>query len=164
MSVDREQRVIPPASVDRAYWLLALALSAGVVETIAHVSTALQQPDVNLSSIGLQVLVRLSVYAAVLVVMSRLRAGEGWARIVLVVGLGTAGIASLVSEPVTWMLSGDSLPELTLRGAVVLAARVVHLVAVVTAIALLLTPSSGRYFGPHTSAAPNRRHRRRAAE
>ncbi|MFD4368906.1 hypothetical protein [Rhodococcus sp. NPDC058521] len=163
MSVVREQRVTPPASVDRAYWLLALALSAGVVETIAHVSTALQEPDVNLSSVGLQVLVRLSVYAAVLVVMGRLRAGEGWARIVLVVGLGTAGIASLVSEPLTWMLSGNSLPELTLYSAVILTARTVHLLAVITAIALMLTPSSGRFFGRHIQTAPNQRHRRRAA-
>ncbi|MDT2004302.1 hypothetical protein FXW78_05185 [Rhodococcus opacus] len=139
-----------PQTVDRAYWLLGLALFAGVVEAIAQVSTALEGPDADVGSLTGQLVVRVVVYGAVLFVMTRFRSGTAWARGTLALGLGVFGIASLVAEPIAWVLAGNdpmSAPSgPTLDVAVIATARLTHLVAVITALALMFRPEANRYF------------------
>lgn len=79
-----------PQAIERAYWLLGLALFAGVVEAIAHTSTALEGPDADVGSLAGQLAVRVVVYGAVLFVMTRFRSGGAWARNTLAIGLGSS--------------------------------------------------------------------------
>ncbi|MEN0139463.1 MAG: hypothetical protein AAGC80_30225 [Rhodococcus sp. (in: high G+C Gram-positive bacteria)] len=139
-----------PEVVERAFWLLGLALFAGVVEAIAHASTALEHPDADVAGLAGQLAVRVLVYAAVLFVMTRFRSGRAWARGVLALGLGIFGVASLVVEPIAWMTAGNdptsAVSGVTLDVAVIAIARLTHLVAVIAALGLMFRPDAGRYF------------------
>ncbi|EID72102.1 MULTISPECIES: hypothetical protein [Rhodococcus] len=139
-----------PQAVERAYWLLGLALFAGVVEAIAHTSTALEGPDADVGSLAGQLAVRVVVYGAVLFVMTRFRSGRAWARNTLAIGLGVFGVASLVMEPLAWLSAGNdpmsAVAGLTLDAAVIATARLTHLVAVIAAVALMFRPDANRYF------------------
>lgn len=140
-----------PLSVSRAYWLLMLALAAGVAEAGVQVGTLLGS-GAAVSSVLAQVTVRLGVYGAVLLVMSRFLRGAAWARAALVVGLGVVGLASLVMEPLTWLADGHTIGDAwaarTLDGGAITLARVVHIGAVLVAVPLMLSRATTRYVSP----------------
>ncbi|MGW0736362.1 hypothetical protein [Streptomyces sp. NPDC002851] len=80
----------------------------------------------------------------------RLRRGHAWARPVLVVCLGIFGTLSLVIEPTRWLAEGHSTADwlaaadaTELLGA---ACRLLHLAAVLAALALMFHPASNTYF------------------
>lgn len=94
--------------------------------------------------------VRLSIYAVVLAVALRMRAGRNWARLALAVGLGIFGTLSLVIEPVSWLVDGNSLGA-AVSGAgmaevLVTACRILHLLCVWVAVPLMFSPGANKYF------------------
>lgn len=116
---------------------LFTALTAGIVEMAAHLWPFTDPAD----NAGAAV-TRLAVYALVAVVILRFARGREWARIVLLVGLGVIGTASLLVEPVIWLFEdadfGAYLGALDGPGAVILISRVVHLAAVAVGVAAML--------------------------
>jgi hypothetical protein len=80
----------------------------------------------------------------------RLRRGERWVRLALTVLLGVVGMASLLAEPISWLIGGG-VPATFLAAAdaptlAVVALRGVHVVAVVTALSLVYGRSANRFF------------------
>ncbi|WP_326587144.1 hypothetical protein [Streptomyces sp. NBC_01294] len=143
----------PPAAVRAAYALWITAVAAGVFETALMLS---RNPA---DGAGAGLAVRSAVFTAAVLVAVRMRRGAGWARITLALGLGVLGTASLVVEPLGYLLDGGSLAG-ALAGADALewvfgVSRTVHLAAVLTAVALMFAPAANAYFrGPDTSNGP----------
>ncbi|MGW6707499.1 hypothetical protein ACWGDE_21780 [Streptomyces sp. NPDC054956] len=100
--------------------------------------------------IGVGLAVRLSVFAAAVLISTRMRAGARWARITLALGLGVLGTASMVLQPIGYLLDGGSLSAAASRAGaldwVFGASRAVHVGAVLTAVFLMFRPSSNAYF------------------
>ncbi|WP_050986946.1 hypothetical protein [Saccharomonospora xinjiangensis] len=93
---------------------------------------------------------RLVVFVVAGYLVVRLRGGVNWARWALTVLLGMLGTASLLIDPVRWVLGGSEL-EATLAAFTVTdwlfaASRVVYLGAVVAALVSMFRPASNRYF------------------
>ncbi|GGQ20318.1 hypothetical protein [Streptosporangium pseudovulgare] len=104
---------------------------------------------------------RLAVFAAAIFLAVRLRQGRGWARVALALTLGIFGTLSLVIEPVRWLMEGNSIIEFFAGAdAMTLAftfSRVLHLVAVLGAMALMFSPGANAYFhGAGRSRRPRR--------
>jgi hypothetical protein len=127
-----------PAEVRAAFALWMGALVAGVAEMALH--------DVEAAGLA----IRLSIYAVVAAVALRMRAGRNWARWTLAVALGVFGTLSLVIEPVTWLLDGNSIVDAVertdLAGALVATSRIVHLLCVWVAVPLMFRPRANVYF------------------
>lgn len=83
-------------------WLTAVA--AGAFET------ALMLGRVPADEIAVGLVVRLTVFTVAVLVAFRMRSGARWARITLAVGLGVVGTASLVVEPLRYLLDGVRSP------------------------------------------------------
>lgn len=132
--------ITPPVWVHLACGLMAVALISGVVEGLARAA-----PTGSYGDLG----PRLAVYALVGAVVLWFHSGQRWAHWSLLLGIGVVGTASLVVEPVTWVMSdpdvGDSLGAMAAADWVAAAARVVHVVTVLAAVALMLHPSTWRY-------------------
>ncbi|MFG2036503.1 hypothetical protein [Dactylosporangium sp. NPDC048998] len=96
------------------------------------------------------VLVRCLVYAAVVVTAVLMLGGRRWARLALALVLGIVGTLSLVMEPVSWLLDGNSVTDLVRDAGVAwwlsAGARGVHILAVWGAVVLMFVPSANRYF------------------
>ena len=114
------------------------ALVAGAAEIGLH--------DIELPGLAL----RLTIYAVVVAVALRMRAGRNWARLTLAVGLGLFGTLSLVLEPIMWLLDGNSLPDAIARtgltGALVASSRILHVLCVWVAVPLMFRPRANAYF------------------
>ncbi|AYF72795.1 hypothetical protein D7D52_01700 [Nocardia yunnanensis] len=95
-----------------AYRAVVAALVAGVAETLGRAAIALDASDVRVSGIVVGLLVRAAIYAAVFTLAARMLTGSRWARLILVIGLGTVGLASLVVEPIGAILSAHSFGDL----------------------------------------------------
>ncbi|MFG2981670.1 hypothetical protein ACGFYQ_10480 [Streptomyces sp. NPDC048258] len=138
------RQVTPPAEVRTAFALWLTAVAAGAFET------ALMLGRVPADEIGGGLVVRLTVFTAAVLVAFRMRAGARWARITLAVGLGVLGTASLVVEPLRYLLDGGSLAGALSHAdtldQVFVASRTVHLAAVLTAVALMFRPAANAYF------------------
>lgn len=137
----------PPPSARAAARLLWLALLAGVVEAGVRAGVPASVYDAAVSLDAL--LPRLLLYGAVGWVVWRFLAGRRWAFWVLLVGVGVVGTASLVVEPVGWLLAGPDLGA-ALRGLTaaeggIALARAAHLLAVLAAVVCLLRPSTIRW-------------------
>lgn len=130
-----------PAAVRGAFLFWMGALAAGGAEIFLH--------DVDLAGLGL----RLGIYAVVVAVALRMRAGRHWARLVLAIGLGVFGTASLIIGPVDWLLDGNSLSNAIARadltGALVAGSRALHVLCVWVAVPLMFLPRANAYFGRH---------------
>ncbi|MCX4806655.1 hypothetical protein OG594_34390 [Streptomyces sp. NBC_01214] len=133
-----------PAAVRAAFALWVTAVAAGAFETALMVDRAPAE------GIGAGLAVRLAVFTAAVLVALRMRRGAGWARITLAIGLGVLGTASLVVEPLGYLLDGGSLSGALARAdaleRVFGISRTVHLAAVLTAVALMFRPAANRYF------------------
>jgi hypothetical protein len=80
---------------------------------------------------------------------ARLRQGRNWARIALAVLYGGFGTLSLLIGPVTWLAEGGSLADAMAAadwGSVLFAAsRLVHLIAIISALVLMFQPAANDY-------------------
>ncbi|MEV0357307.1 hypothetical protein AB0H71_14715 [Nocardia sp. NPDC050697] len=116
------------------------ALGAGVLEGLARVGDTGAAP----------LLWRGALYLLVLAVVLRMVHGDRWARALLTVGIGVAGVASLVVEPAARLLSADSLAdpfaELGPSGLLLAGVRAVHVLAVLVAVPAMYTPAARRWF------------------
>jgi hypothetical protein len=85
-----------------------------------------------------------------------MRLGKRWARLTLAVLLGGIGTLSLVIDPISWLAGGNSLREVFTQAdllfILIAPIRVVHLVAVVTALVFMFVPAANTYFRRASSA------------
>ena len=135
----------PPVSVRAAAGLWIAAVALGAVETVIVVGSS-QAGDAPLAG----VVFRCVVYAAAVLTAVRMRAGRRWARVALALVLGIVGTLSLVIEPVSWLVDGNSLSA-TLDDAdaawwAIAGSRALHVGAVWAAVPLMFTSSANRYF------------------
>ncbi|MFD3694594.1 hypothetical protein ACFWUZ_00260 [Streptomyces sp. NPDC058646] len=140
----------PPAAVRTAFVLWLTAVAAGAFETALMLGRLAADGEATAGGIAPGLAVRLTVFTVAVLVAVRMRDGAGWARLVLAVGLGVFGTASLVAEPLGYLLDGGSVPA-ALTGADALdavfgASRVLHLAAVLTAVVLMFRPAANAYF------------------
>jgi hypothetical protein len=132
-----------PAAVQLSVVLWLAAIGAGAVEALVHL--LLPEPPTLTQLAG-----RFGVYAVLSVLVLALRTGRNAVRWTVAVVLGGFGTASLVIEPVTWLLAGGS-PGLFLVTAdspalVAAGLRLAHLVAVFSALALMFRPAANAWF------------------
>jgi hypothetical protein len=136
-----------PTAVRAAFGLWLLAVGAGAFETVVMLAggAAGDNPTVG-------VVVRGTIYAVVVLIALRMRAGRRWARLTLALALGIVGTLSLVMEPIGWLMDGNSLStqlaDADLTWWLTAAARTVHIAAVWSAVPLMFVPSANHYFRP----------------
>jgi hypothetical protein len=132
-----------PTAVQLAVVLWLAAIGAGAVEALVHL--LLPEPPTLIQLAG-----RFAVYAVLSVLVLALRTGRNAVRWTVAVVLGGFGTASLVIEPVTWLLAGGSpgLFLVTAEGPALVAAglRLAHLVAVFSALVLMFRPAASAWF------------------
>ena len=129
------------------------------METVVQVVHAYGD-GVSTSSLAGQIAVRAVIYGALFVVIDRFfRRGVRWSRYLLAGLLGTVGVASLVTEPVGWLIGNGDWATIdwsaTMLAIVVI--RAVHLTAVLTALVLTLHPDTTRWFNNQKAGPPNSR-------
>jgi len=132
-----------PTSVRASFTLWLIAVGAGVFETILAAS---RQSEDAYS----QVAIRLAIFAgAVLLAVNVLR-GRPWARIAIAVLLSCLGLLSLVYDPIQWLLDGNSVTQWYADADTATRAfafsRLLHVVAVLAATALMFVPEANAYF------------------
>ncbi|MFJ9414542.1 hypothetical protein ACIRPT_10300 [Streptomyces sp. NPDC101227] len=140
----------PPAPVRAAFALWVTAVAAGAFETVLAVGRMVAEGSGSVPAIAVGLTVRLAVFTAALLIALRMRRGRGWARITLALGLGVAGTASMVVEPLRALAQGHS-PGAALAQADALdlvfgASRALHVTAVLTAVVLMFLPAANSYF------------------
>jgi hypothetical protein len=132
-----------PAAIQLSVVLWLSAIGAGAAEALVH----LLMPEPPTLA---QLAARFGIYAVLTVLVLALRSGRNLARWTVAVLLGGLGTASLVAEPVSWLLTGGSPGAflLTADAPTLLAAglRVVHVAAVLAALVLLFRPSASAWF------------------
>jgi hypothetical protein len=124
-------------------WLWLAAIAAGAAEALVRL--LLPEPP-TLPQLG----IRFAIYTALAVLVLALHTGRDLVRWAVTVLLGGIGMLSLVVEPVAWLQAGGS-PAQFLAGSdaptlVITALRVLHIVAVLVALALLFRPAAARFF------------------
>lgn len=137
-----------PTAVRAAFALWLTAVAAGVFETVLAVAGA--AADGSADGIAFGLALRMAVFSAAVLVAVRMRRGANWARLTLAGGLGVLGTLSLVVGPVQWLADGHT-PGAAFRDLNVLdvlfgASRVLHLVAVLTAVVLMFRPAANAWF------------------
>ena len=127
--------------------LCLVAVGAGVAETVVQVIHAYGD-GASTSSLAGQIAVRAVIYGALFVVIDRyFRRGVRWSRYLVAGLLGTVGVASLVFEPIGWLIqNGDLSVDWSATFFTIAVLRWVHLTAVLTALALTLHPQTARWF------------------
>ncbi|MFE1830194.1 hypothetical protein [Streptomyces yangpuensis] len=92
---------------------------------------------------GTGLAVRFTVFTLAVLIARRMRGGARWARVAL-------GTASMVVQPPAYLTDGGSLAQtLSRAGALDLAfagSRIVHVAAVLAAVALMFRPAAGTWF------------------
>ena len=154
---ERSPRPGVPRDVQASFLLWLVALAAGVAETTVGIINFDPAATDVIFALG----IRLVVTAVLVYIIAQMRLGKNWARITLAVLLGGIGTLSLVIDPVSWLIEGNSLSELLedvdLAFIVFASIRVVHLAAVLTALVFMFRPAANAYF---RAAAGYRRARR----
>ncbi|MFJ2768782.1 hypothetical protein [Streptomyces sp. NPDC087300] len=137
-----------PTAVRAAFALWLTAVAAGVFETVLAVAGA--AADGSADGIAFGLALRLAVFSAAVLVAVRMRRGAGWARLALTGGLGVLGTLSLVIGPVQWLADGHALADvfrdLDVLDVLFGASRVLHLAAVLTAVAFMFRPAANAWF------------------
>ncbi|MEV6429970.1 hypothetical protein [Nocardia sp. NPDC051463] len=145
-----EHRVRPPRAVSVAFTGLVAALLCGVGEALTYVAVQLDSPNADVGSLTTGLAVRGGIYLAVLAVAIRMAHGARWARIVLTIGIGIVGLASLIIEPAAATLSakaiGDLFDNLSPSAVISGILRTGHILAVLVAIPAMYHPTARRYF------------------
>lgn len=146
-----------PGAVRTATALWFVAIGAGVFEAVLAVTGLLADGSATLPEIVVGIGVRLTVFAVAAFMAVRVRQGRNWARIALALILGVFGTLSLVIEPIRWLLAGNSIGQaITEADAMTMAfagSRVVHLAAVLSAVALMFVPAANAFFRSTSSRA-----------
>jgi hypothetical protein len=141
-------RAEAPLTARWATSLWLVAVGAGVAETVVQVIQA-HGDGASMSSLVGQIAVRAVIYGALFVVIDRyFRRGVRWSRYLLAGLLGTVGVASLVSEPIGWMIQNGDFTTINWSAtfATIGVLRWIHLTAVLTALALTLHPQTAGWF------------------
>ncbi|MCX4783027.1 hypothetical protein [Streptomyces sp. NBC_01264] len=154
-----------PQATRTAYALWLTAVAAGAFETVLAIGRMAADGTGSPGEIGVGLAIRLSVFTAAVLVARRMRDGARWARIVLALGLGVLGTASMVLQPLGHLLDGGSIVAAA-EGAGALdwvfgASRAVHVGAVLTAVLLMFLPASNAWF--HRTASQPKALRRPVA-
>ncbi|MEU1428051.1 hypothetical protein ABZ412_13345 [Nocardia sp. NPDC005746] len=127
-----------PARAVLAYRAVVVALVAGVAETLLRAARVLEDPGVGLPGVAAGLGIRAAIYLTVFWLAARMLFGSRWARAILVVGLGTVGLASLVAEPLSALLEADSTGALftgwTPASVLIGLFRAAHILAVLIAV------------------------------
>lgn len=147
-----ESPALRPPLVTLAYRAILAALLAGVAETILHTAIALRHNETHMAALTSGLLARAALYTLVLLIALRMADGNLGARNLLVYGLGIAGTASLIVEPLRAIATSDHPAHLftgwTAEGLLIGALRTAHLAAVWIAIPAMLR--AGDYFRPES--------------
>jgi hypothetical protein len=135
-----------PEDVQMSFLLWLAAVAAGVAETVFGIINFDPAATEAISILG----IRLVITAVLVYIIAQMRRGKIWARITLAVLLGGIGTLSLVFDPVSWLIEGNSLREL-IQGAdlafiVFASIRGVHLAAVLAALVFMFRPAANNYF------------------
>ena len=151
-----------PKEVQKSFLLWLTAVAAGVLETIIRVidwfsTDAGSGGETHVLGMISGVVVRMTIYVVVVYIIAQMRLGKRWARITLAVLLGVIGTLSLVIDPISWLAAGNSLREVFTQAdllfVLVTPIRVVHLAAVIAALAFMFLPAANNYFRSASSAA-----------
>jgi hypothetical protein len=147
-----------PREVQVSFLLWLTAVAAGILETIIRVIYSLTVGPSSGGEVGVTgVVIRVIVYIVALYIIAQMRLGKRWARLSLAVLLGGIGTLSLVIDPISWLVEGNSLSEVfkeaDLLFFIIAPIRAVHLAAVVTALVFMFLPSANNYFRHASSAA-----------
>lgn len=130
------------------WWVTAVA--AGAFETVLAVGRMVVDGTGSFAEIAFGLSLRLVVFTGALLVAVRMRRGRRWARVVLALGLGIVGTASMVVAPLRALAGGETLrSELAQSSALDLvfgASRTLHVFAVLTAVVLMFLPAANAYF------------------
>ena len=136
-----DQSIPRPVRASVVVWLAAVA--CGVMESLVH----LLLPDPPTAA---ELAVRFVIYAAIVALILALRSRRDFVRWTLAVVLGGFGTASLVVEPLRWLRAGGSasafLATATGPALLVVGLRAVHLLCVLTALALMFHPRANAFF------------------
>jgi hypothetical protein len=136
-----------PATVRVAFVSWLAAVGAGVLETLL-VMTGDDAPP----GLATGVAIRVAVFVTAVAVAFLMLSGRRWARLVLAAGLGVVGLSSLIADPITWLAEGHSVATLladsTSADLLFGVVRSLHIVAVLSATALMFTPPSNAWFRP----------------
>ena len=130
----------------RRSWFTAIA--AGLFEALVAVLRSVDDVPRPTGSIVAGVAVRLLLFTVASWLTVRMSHGSAGSRAALAVLLGVLGLGSLLIGPVEWVVSGLHLPSAAPSTGAWLfgASRVVHIVAVVTAMTLMFTPAANTWF------------------
>jgi hypothetical protein len=135
-----------PRDVQMSFLLWLAALAAGVAETIFGIVNFDPATTEAVAILG----IRLAITSVLVYIIAQMRLGKNWARITLAVLLGGIGTLSLVFDPVSWLIEGNSLREL-IQGAdlgfmVYASIRGLHLASVLAALVFMFRPAANHYF------------------
>lgn len=132
-------KFVPAPLLSLAYRAIVIALLAGVAETLLRVTITLTQSGTDTDGLVTGLLVRTAIYLTVLTIAVRMAAGKRWARITLILGLGVVGLASLLIDPLTTVLSGDHITVDWDPESLALALfRIIHIAAVLVAVPAMI--------------------------
>ncbi len=138
-----------PQSVTNAALLWTTAVAAGVIESLFAISEIAQGSGMD-SGVWTAIGIRSAIYIGVMVIVALFASGHRWARWALAVLLSVIGLASLVVEPARLLMDGTPFLEAfggdgdLMMG--IFVARMLHIAAVLTATAVMFSPSANAYF------------------
>lgn len=139
-----------PSDVKKSYLFWLVAIAAGVFEMAIAVTQMLSNGSEAGNGIIIQVGLRSIIFAALVYVIVKMYRGNKLARIVLTILLGGIGTATLIIDPINWLLEGNSLymafTGMTVYSGLFGISRIVHLASVITATVLMYRPAANKYF------------------
>ncbi len=140
-----------PCPVRTAAILWAVAVAAGVFETVLAIAGLLGERPVPVGELVAGMGVRLVAFGVAGYLVVQLLRGRNWARWALTLLLGVLGTASLLIDPIRWLSEGDELGDtlaaFTVADWLFAASRAVHLGAVGAALVSMFRPAANRYLG-----------------
>ncbi|WP_327107076.1 hypothetical protein [Nonomuraea glycinis] len=139
-----------PQTVRAAALLWLVAVAAGIFETVLAVTGLLSSGTAGAGEVLSGVGLRVVVFGTAFFLVWRMWQGRNWARWSLVGLLGVLGLLSMVVEPVQWLLAGGSIIDaVTQAGVQELlfgGSRLLHVLAVLGAVALMFQPRARDHF------------------
>ncbi|MFI2473801.1 hypothetical protein [Nocardia xishanensis] len=141
-----------PRSVALAAAGFVVALLAGVGEALARAAMTLERPDADVSSLVIGSAVRGAIYLIVFAIVVRMTRGDRAARLVLALGIGILGLASLLVEPLTTLVTDGLDLSVTPSSLAIGTLRTIHVLAVLVAIPAMYAPGARAYFARRVTA------------
>ncbi|MEV6389612.1 hypothetical protein [Nocardia xishanensis] len=129
-----------------------VALLAGVGEALARAAMTLERPDADVSSLVIGSAVRGAIYLIVFAIVVRMTRGDRAARLVLALGIGILGLASLLVEPLTTLATDGLDLSVTPSSLAIGTLRTIHVLAVLVAIPAMYAPGARAYFARRVTA------------